>query len=80
MWADQSGQAVQPIRPIALTVEACERFRDILAIQLRAKRIPHKSIARILGMRTPNLRQRLARMPHDARERYRKLSLAALVK
>ena len=78
MCTDESGLAVQPVRPIDMTDETCERFRDILAVKLQSKRISLRWIGRILGVSKDNVAQRLARMPDAAKKYYRKLSLEAL--
>lgn len=79
MFVDQHGERVQPYRPMDRDGELAERFRDILAVKLHAKRMPFKWIGRVLGMTGESVRKRMEKMPVDAREYYRNAAMDSLV-
>lgn len=79
MYVDSSGIRIEPIRPIDKSPELAERFRDILAVKLHAKKMPLRWIGRVLGISATEVRNRMGEMPDEAREYYRLAGLEELV-
>lgn len=79
MYVDSHGIQVEPVRPIDRSPELAERFRDILAVKLHAKKMPLRWIGIVLGLSGKTIHERLEKMPDDARDYFRRTALEDLV-
>ncbi len=72
MFSDEHGAGVMVERGLDTSDAVIEQARDVGMIRFRARGMTYRAIGRYFGLSPQAVQQRIARLPADVREHYRK--------
>ncbi len=75
VFTSANGEQEGPPGALEIRDETVQKVRDMIIVRLKAKRIPERVIAKILGIRQPTVHSRYKRIPENIREHYARTTL-----